>query len=138
MLDRAKVLSVSQDGTVIEIKKNDACPSCKRCAFGDGGTVTYTVANYPGAEVGDAVIVDMAEKSLFSSVLLFLLPLAALIIGFLIGYFASGKTEWIGFVAGGAPMVMAFVALFFLDKKLGKRKDFIPVIKELYKGNNGE
>jgi len=137
MLERAKVLSVGEKGTEIEFRKTSACESCRKCAFGVGGTVTFTVENYPEAQAGDTVVVETAEKSAVSSLLLFGIPLAALIIGFAAGYFIFGS-ELIGLGVGLILFMNAFIWVFFADKWLGKKKSFLPVIKELYKEQNEE
>ena len=76
-------------GLMAQITRQEACLTCRACEFGRSENVTYPLpeGNY---KEGDSVLITLPDRRLaLASVLAYGLPLAALIVGLLIGFLVS-------------------------------------------------
>lgn len=133
-------------GTVLEGKgeiarvliESKACDHCQACGFGavsDQKAMEVNALNHIGAETGDTVHLEVSGKKVMqASAILFLIPFACFIAGFLLGYFAIGPLF-------GAPTPVAVItgflvlaASYYLVYLLGNRSEFEFVIKGVVEG----
>jgi positive regulator of sigma E activity len=77
--------------------------------------------NAPGAVVGERVSVEIDDsRHLRVAFMVFIMPLAGLLAGCLIGLALSGS-EKIGFLSGAGTFTLVFMALRWYDGKTGAR-----------------
>lgn len=137
--------SISAVGTVTEInsgmakvvfKRSKACGDCHACAsFGDGSSV-IEIENTLDAKAGDRVTIELHTGGVFkASLILYGIPLAALLLGVLIGSRVSDTAAaLIGLGAAG----VSLAAIRLLDKRLGKKSCFKPEMKSIVYGEASE
>ena len=137
-----KILNQLEEGIVIETNGNLAkvqasrhgdCKNCGACP-GDQAMVVEVI-NEIGARKGQFVAFEVKEENLLkSSLVLFVLPLAAAAAGAALGNLLSAELG----MGGSIPAVAGGVLLFGLsllyvrhyDRKANAKKDF-PVIKKI-------
>ncbi|MEE9928304.1 SoxR reducing system RseC family protein [Microvirgula aerodenitrificans] len=133
----ASVLSVEHDGAHawVETRPHGSCGACA----GSGGCHSvsisrlfsvgrqhYRVANPVGAQAGDKVIVAVAERALLhGSLLMYLVPVAALFAGASLGALA-GETASV--VAGAAAFAVSLLIIRRLATRYAGRADYQPAI----------
>lgn len=146
MTEAGKVTSAKHGMATVRVDKKDECSKCGLCLFkGNANYTEFPADNKIGAEVGDIVIIERAEKlKALSIVLVFLIPLVLIGISCLITYLFLENDIWI------LPISVIFILLWytilaFIDKKLGNLKGFDTVITQIVKkeenvadGNNGD
>lgn len=93
-------------------KRKSACgENCATCkATCSSREHTFVAKNAAGAKAGDTVVIELATSSVLKSAfLVYILPLAAFLIGFSC-FFESGKSELVsalwGLIFGGAMWVL--------------------------------
>lgn len=118
----ATVLDVESDRVLVEVQRRTACGSCESkdgCGTSAlAGWFSRRVSRLPlrttlPLRVGDAVVIGLEEAALLrASLLLYLLPILALVAGALGGAALAGSDggEWLG-VAGGVSGFAAGLAL---------------------------
>lgn len=131
-------------GTVLERKgeiarviiESKACDHCQACGFGavrDKKTMEVNALNKVGAHEGDKVHLEVSGKKVMqASAIVFLVPFAGFIVGFLIGYFAGGALISSS-ARTPAGLVLGFVLLaasYYLVYLLGDRSEFEFIIKD--------
>lgn len=132
------VLEVMDQKAVVNIKRKSACGSCKACEMGksDVKELNVIAKNEIGAKVNDNVNIIMATPDVLkAAIIVYLIPLIALIVGIGLGTFISRslnyQSEWISIFTG-----LVFIAISYLyvrkqDKKLALTKKYDPVITEI-------
>jgi sigma-E factor negative regulatory protein RseC len=143
---------VEETGIVEELRENglalvkaaggESCASCKArgaChAFGGGTERRVTAVNQAGATVGDRVILSIGSGAfLKASILVYLVPVIALVIGSILGERYSGKiwpAENPEFVAAGVGLfclVASFVVIRFANNRLSEDRRYYPMIERV-------
>lgn len=115
--------------------ESTACDHCQACGFAgirDHKVLEVNAVNRAGAAEGDTVHLEVSGKRVMeASAILFLIPFAGFIVGFLLGYFAIGPL----FDAPTPAALVAGLALmapsYYLVHLLGNRSEFEFVIVEL-------
>ena len=122
MLQRGIVTGISEKTAEIEITRSSSCgESCASCGLCPGLTAKVSASNDIGASLGDTVVIDMADKKILgAAALVYIVPLAVLIIGYFVAY-AFCQNELISAGAGFALMALTFVLLILSDKRLKRR-----------------
>lgn len=86
------VTEVKGDRAVVQLLKHTACGECGACHLGDDSKhVRIECANEPGAQVGEFVEIDLESPNVLGAAfIMYTIPLAALILGVVIGSLAFG------------------------------------------------
>jgi len=123
-----------QGGDIAMVRvESGACGKCHACGFGavaDRKQMEVKAFNKIGASKGEKVELELSGKKVMqASAIIFLIPFAGFIIGFLIGYYplwylTHTARPLIALVCGVALMA----ASYFLVRVLGNRSDFEFVI----------
>ena len=127
---------VSIDGNKSKVRITTESPECmgcvskSHCNFSDTKSKEITVINDYGAKISDQVVFESEpSKVLFSAVLIWILPLFAMFIGYLVAD-RYAKGVW--------PILSAFVFLFFsfgllklVDNIISGGSTFYPKITEI-------
>ena len=128
MTERGVVVKVKGKRATVRFDRRSACDSCHMCAVTrDGMKVEVVIENTLGANVGDFVEVEMAQRFvLTAAVIVYLIPLVLVALGVGIGVVFSELVQVILAVAG---LVVGFVIAFLLDRfVIRKKKGFSPVM----------
>ncbi len=124
-MDRTGIV-IEIDGQYSKIKllRHTACGSCGACHLGDDQKDIKMVAkNDAGASVGDTVEVTMATDGVLGAAfIMYMIPLAALFIGFLVGdplfsALSFGNPEVSSAILGIGLMAITFLIIKVNDKK---------------------
>ena len=92
----------------IEIRAGSACARCGVCHFNKAGTLSMEAKNDIEASVGDIVEVEIPEAHvILSSLLIFIFPIFAFFVGYIIK----------GFILGAIFLIIYLIFLFLYDKK---------------------
>jgi positive regulator of sigma E activity len=104
IIERGTVIAASEGLVDVRMAGGSACESCGACCHVDRDGVTIEGArNKLGAAVGDEVEVEVPEGAdTRAGVIVFLVPAAGLLVGYLVGYLAARALGLTGDL-GGAP-----------------------------------
>lgn len=122
MRQTGRVLSIDGNRATISVMRQtacgDSCETCSaKCSLKD---CQVTALALPELKVGDKVIFEMpAKKVLFAAFIVYITPLIVLICGYLLSML-SGADEGTSALVGIVSMVLWFVIVHFIDKKLSK------------------
>jgi sigma-E factor negative regulatory protein RseC len=136
IIEQGIVDRVSGQKASVRVEKSSACASCQSrdsCRETSGRDMLIEVANDLGAGKGDRIEISIPAGSfLLLSILVYLLPVAALIGGAVLGgavggAFAINPTSTFASIAGGClGMGIAFYALKRLDRSARAQRDLRP------------
>ncbi|NLY75073.1 MAG: SoxR reducing system RseC family protein [Firmicutes bacterium] len=123
------------------VKRRSSCDKCGVCGMGNKPEIRFMLNNQIGAKVGDRVVVQIRSRALYKAAfLVYIIPLAALISGFILGQSAaisagvgSGKAELIGIGTGFLGLSLAFLILRWFDRFRGLGSKLQPQLVEVLK-----
>jgi sigma-E factor negative regulatory protein RseC len=133
-------------GTVLQSKgeiarvyiESNACDQCHACGFGavrDKKAMEVNALNDVGAEEGDQVHLEVSGKKVMeASAIIFLIPFAGFILGFLLGYLAIGPLVHAKTASGIIVGFALLAASYYLVYLLGNKSEFEFIIKEVLVG----
>ncbi len=134
MNEIATVRSVKGEYATLTIAKKDECSKCGMCLFPKGANAMEIQAkNSACGNEGDTVMIEIKESGkLLGILLVFVIPLLLIGLSFMLHYLIINN-ELITLCVGIVAIVLWYVVLFFIDKKLKTTKKFgaeiISVIK---------
>ena len=122
----------------IVIEKKSVCDQCRQgCRIGEGGA-EIDALDMAGAEVGQAVKVQMKAYSyLKGSLLVYGLPALALILGavagreFLSQYIISVDKDLLSAIGGFSALIASFIMVKIFTARVEKKIETRPVITEI-------
>lgn len=128
----------SSDGIARVLIESKACDHCQACGLGavrDQKAMEVNALNKVGADKGDTVDLEVSGKKVMeASAILFLIPFAGFILGFLLGYFAIGPLFDARTPAALITGFLLLAASYYLVYVLGNRSEFEFVIKGIAEG----
>lgn len=113
---------IKVDGEIAEliIQRHTACEKCGGCNLGTDKVNTIRAKNSIGAQVGEKVYVDMENIGVLkAAAIMYILPLLAMIIGFMFFYYGA---EFFGNVEGREIWAILFGFAFLVGSFLVIRK----------------
>jgi len=134
------VLENKGEEALVRITRHSLCSRCSnRCQLAgnthESTEMQISVKNPIGAGKGDRVRIEMGEQSLvIASLIIYLIPLIGLIAGYFAGinlFPAAGEVA--GIVAALLFLALSFFLVNRIDKLLGKKQKYQPVIKAIVK-----
>lgn len=138
MKEKARVIKKEDGQSLVQIIRTSACSHCdEKCMLADDSHEVEemeVLVNDPiGAEVGNMVELEMGAKPiLVSALVVYLLPLVAIIVGYFAGssWFAGliSNAEVAGIIGSGIGFLLSFALLKIFDKKAGSKSYFHPEI----------
>lgn len=139
------VLRVEGELAIVRTKRSSMCDGCGSgglCkALGGGSDMEMAAQNEVGAKVGDEVRVTVASKTfLKASFLVYMLPVAALIVGALVGsqvgpsLSPKASGDLFPVVFGVALFLLSFVVMRVWAKGIKGGQRYCPVISEIVYG----
>lgn len=135
--ERGQVMAVEGEQVRVAVSRQNSCGSCKaRAACGQGlmqsmrpGRTHEVLAlcEYP-VRVGDTVVLGVDEAlALRGAVLVYLLPLLALLAGALLADWLR-LSEGYSILAGLAGFVLSVAGLYLYNRSLAGRKGMLPLV----------
>jgi positive regulator of sigma E activity len=121
MTETGKVIKESKGIITVRFERKTECDKCRMCAFSKNMTYfDLNLENTVNAREGDTVIVSVQSGAvLFSSFIVYIIPLIIAAAGFTGGYLLWG--EALSVVCGAVFLALGFFSLSFLDKYLKKK-----------------
>ena len=127
------VTSLDGNKAYVQVTRDAECMGCaskSHCGFGEQNNRKIVVLNDRGARVSDSEIFEAESmKVILSSVLIWIVPLLAMMVGYFVVKRFSG-----GFLPIGASLLFlvgAFGCLKFVDDKLAGGRSFYPNITRI-------
>lgn len=134
MIEYGEVTKTRDDIAVVMFKRRGECDKCQLCRVSNDCTrVEVEVKNTLNINPGDYVSVDMGNKGLrWMSALIYLIPLALVVVGVLIGSILSPLAQGILAVAG---LVVGLIIALPIDFcVLRKSQRLVPRMIEVLDG----
>lgn len=140
MIEEEGVVAEIEDGIArVAILTKSACEQCAASGVCHPGDQEYLEAANPlGAKKGQKVKVVLAPQVyLKASIILYGIPMAALIAGAIIGknistrYVGEQNSDLWAFIAGVACLLVSFLFIRSYNKKVEKTEKYKPVIVEI-------
>jgi sigma-E factor negative regulatory protein RseC len=139
------VVRVEGELAVVKTKRSSMCDGCHSGGFckalGGGSDMEVAARNSVGAKVGDEVRVSVASKTfLKASFLVYMVPVAALILGALLGsrlgssLYPGVKSELLSVVCGLMLFFLSFVLMRAWTRTGKGSEEYSPVISEIVYG----
>lgn len=132
------VLEVMDQKAVVNIKRRSACGHCKSCEMGrsDVKELNVIAKNEIGAKIDDNVNIIMDTPDVLKAALIvYVIPLIALVIGVALGTFLAKKlnleADLIGIITGLIFLAPSYLIVRKMDKKLEVTKKYEPIITEI-------
>ncbi|HBR17517.1 MAG: hypothetical protein A3G39_08955 [Deltaproteobacteria bacterium RIFCSPLOWO2_12_FULL_43_16] len=137
--ERGIVIDVKGDTAFIKAEKGTSCESCvaRETCHGTIGTneVIIEAENAANAKFGDRVVVMVGTSTLLkASFILYLGPIAGLIIGVVLGqtlvkqFAVNLNPDLLSGILGALFLVISFFGIRLYGKSLEKREGFRPVV----------
>ena len=126
-MESGRVIEILPDNYArISLKRTEACAQCGVC-FPAGEDMTVIAYNPEGARVSQRVSLSVETKYfLTAALILYGLPLSALLIGIAAGYYGAAGLRYAqfapiaGLASGVVCMLTAYLVIKSLDKKIKK------------------
>ena len=131
MAEWGMVQQIKGDFAEVAIERSEACKHCNACipSWTDQ-KMLLTARNQCGAQVGDAVTINLAQSGFLSAVLLmYVIPALVFVLLLVITQF-SGLTEWLSILIALAGVAVSFLLLHHFEPRLNKPK-YTPVIDHI-------
>lgn len=142
MREVGEVIKTEGNRAVVRIMRSSACKHCGACSFGENrDEMLLTLPNSLNAKPGDMVELDLESVHLLkASAITYLIPLAALIAGVILGYVLGGHLavdrQLIGALLGLVFTALAFVIIRALDPVFKRSSNFTPSMVAVLSANN--
>ncbi len=136
MSEKGRVKDIRDGMALVELEENSGCSSCRMCRREPGG-MALEVEAPAGLQRGQTVVVEGAGSTWAASILLFLVPLADMLIGVVLGQFfqpfglspdAASTIFGLGFFA------ISFAGAMIWEKRLRRKPGNKPRIVTFYDG----
>lgn len=133
MAEIGKVTEVKDDLVVVRLERKEACAHCRACVAGaDAMDMIIEAENKCEAKEGDWVHITLDQSSFLSAVLIiYIIPLAGLLVGVTIGYLLSNQNEAVALVTGVICTALCYLGIKMNESKFKNEKKYRPVAEEI-------
>lgn len=134
-----KVVGIQKNMAEVQIRRTTACGGdCGKCGGCFPTQMVVSAKNTAQAKEGQKVMLDLSSKNILSAAfMVYIVPIILLI-----GSFAATQAivkrnqypinnELAGIIAGGIVLIIFFVLMRFIDKKMSERKKFEMEIRRI-------
>lgn len=127
MIERGTVTKVKRGIAYVRIERGEKCEGCKLCAFNGKNKLVLPALCDISVSAGDTVSLQMPTRSAGAGALLvYALPLAALLVGAVIGLIIGGLVAQIVSCAVG--LAVGIILLIPLERVYRRRAGVMPVV----------
>ncbi len=133
MQEIGTIVSLRGNKALIQVNRGDKCEGCNVChAFGEN-KMQLEASNRIDAQVGDVVQVDINPGDVLrGSVLVFLFPLAMMIVGYFVGMrFSVNGTEGAGILGALVALALSFLVVKFFDRSEQDKSEDTAIITDI-------
>lgn len=124
------VVEVHDKTAVVEMMRHASCSHCGLCTLGAQDKMRIEAENSVGARLNDRVKVAIPSAVILKSAfIVYIVPLVALLIGFVTAKYFLGEKA--GVVVGLLCAVGVFLGLHFYDKRLRSQQQTLVRITEI-------
>ncbi len=137
MREQGRVITV-HDGTVdVRMETSSAaCVSCGACSQSEGETIMHGVADTHSATVGDTVEIEIPDSVRSrAAIAVFVVPVVALVLGYLAGFLLGG---WLGAEPDIAGLLgaltsgnIAVLGVRLAERRLGRNERYSPRVSAI-------
>ena len=123
MVNTGIVKAVEKDGRVrVQIYKESACSHCSGCSESSKISREDVFTIDEEVKVGDLITFEIETSEIMqAAVLVYILPIAAMVLGYLLGSFLN-KSEEISIIFSFSALFLTFGILFLYDRLILKRR----------------
>ena len=119
----------------VQLRRKDACTGCKGCLLGADGAMRAEVLDPCGAPEGARVRIAVESPGpVKSGFILYMVPLIALIPGYLVATAAAGSAsdymrDLAGFLGGVASMALTYFVIYTIGKLRDRKRPRMRVVE---------
>lgn len=114
----------------VRFERPEACGNCHACGYGSKSSEVTLPSD---RSVGEWVRVELPEnRFLQATALVYVIPLAGLLIGLLLGWFLSSGNDLITLLSAALGLGVSFVTLYGIDKSISRKPGWTPKITDVY------
>lgn len=131
MRETGTITRINIDTVDISITMNEGCHNCgNKDNCGSLGKVITALKNNHNCTIGDTVVIEIPNASLWVLLIFMIIPLGLLFAGYFAGaYFFNNESA--GNLAGVSGLMIGFIIVFLLGKaNLFKAKPYIIEVRE--------
>ncbi len=131
--DIAVVKKVEKDKVTVEIEAGGGCKSCAMQSIcgGDDKTIRHTIKTDMDLSVDDKVRLYISPGvKILSSFIIFIIPILAMILFYLIGNYLLSFKEEFAIVFSFVGLLVSGIFIYLIDKKFAK-KVHIEIVEKL-------
>ena len=143
MIEQGIVEKIEQNLAIVKIYKNGSCEDCTLCESGGRPNErVLQVKNSGKVNVGDMVEVKIPSQTIIkTSVMIFILPIVALIFGYLGGSYIGSKLGFdngiFSILVGIFFILLSLTSIRLFDRKMAKNGYNLPqIVRVLYSSNS--
>lgn len=130
MAEKGQVVNIKENFAIVKMVRTEACAKCRACLKGmNEQEMLIEAENACEASAGDWVEIELKDNGFFNAVLIMYgIPLIALLSGILIGYFAIAPVipqfnrDLLGCFVGIIFMLLAFLWIRSQEKRWSSKK----------------
>lgn len=115
--------------TYVRLTKNEKCSGCKACGFGKKNYLDMPALCEIDCKAGDTVTIALPEKQVKGAYLyLYLLPLAFMFAGLMIGYTHGERIMFLGAAIG---LTISIPVVYVIERLFRKSKKYLPTVLQV-------
>lgn len=140
MIEQGTVVEVRGGRLVVEMERTARCGSCRACTLLGEGKMRIRVDAPEGISLGDRVEVEIPTTRMKAIVAVFVLPLAAALLGAILGSYLAevlmpntGRGNLLAIVLAVVFLAAAYVRLYVYERTSGGRRGQ-PTVRRLGQG----
>ena len=136
MTEHGTVVEIKGDRTVVQMDQGPQCGSCRACIPVGSARMHLEVDTVPGISVGSRVEVEIPVSRMRAIVTVFVLPLAAVLLGAILGKFLTGiympDTQYpnlLSIVLALAFVLLAYLGIYIHERAAASRRPRLVIRK---------
>lgn len=132
MLEQGIVVDIKKSQAVVRIMRTSACGNCSMCGLtADKKFIDIDVENTLNAKKGDTVSIELSGNLVVKlSLIVYLLPLFFAFVLLICGAVFKLE-EYLQIILFTGGLIVGFVIVRVIDKKISKKGEIIPLMKEI-------
>lgn len=133
MAESGIVTEKKDNFVVVKLERQEACAKCKACVAGlESKDMFIEAENLCNAEINDIVSISLENSSFIKAVfIIYGIPLVALLMGLLVGYYISGK-EMVSILIGFIFLGLSYIIIRQNENRFNKG-NYRPVAEKIIK-----
>jgi sigma-E factor negative regulatory protein RseC len=135
-----KITKIENNLAQITLQRHSACAECGGCGVGRGDKrkIVVEAINKVDAQVGDLVMVEVADENFLTAVFIaYAVPVIGLFLGYILGVKLSSllgraaQGQIFGIIGGFSLLALSFFGLKLLNPRFASSRRFTPTISRI-------